>query len=336
MNSIVLAHGSGGVESSELIEGTICSIFGDLLIDSGEDAGIGTKCENLVVSTDSYVVNPIFFAGGDIGKLAVCGSCNDVAMRGARVLYLTLGLILEEGLSMEELKRVLTSIATQARLGGVHILSGDTKVLPRGAVDKIYINSTAIGELPKGHKIWSATHLCEGDEIIVSAPIGTHGAVIFCARNEIALQSELQSDCVQLAPLVECVRNMKIKTMRDATRGGVAAVLHEWARASCVDIEIIQERIPILEQVQGVCEILGLEALSLANEGVCVIVAAKGEGERILQSLRAHPLGMQASIIGRVSARCESPAQARVIMHNAYGGKRYVEYPQGELLPRIC
>ena len=333
---ISLSHGSGGIESNELIEGLFYEILGDFVLDAGEDAGLFHSAYPLGVSTDSYVVSPLFFPGGDIGKLCVCGSSNDVAMRGAKPKYISLAFILEEGMNIGDLKRILQSIAIQLRLGDLKILTGDTKVVPKGHVDKIYINTTAIGEI-KTPIIPSAKHLQEDDAIIVSAPVGTHGAVIFCSRNEIALESELQSDCAQLYPMIEPILNqaLEIHAMRDATRGGLAAVLNEWARVCRREIIVQENLVSILPQVRGVCEILGLEALSLANEGVCVLSVPQKQAKEVLSKLQFHPLGQEAQIIGRVGRQVEIQ-QARVIIKNAWGSERYLEYPQGELLPRIC
>ncbi|TLD96955.1 hydrogenase expression/formation protein HypE [Helicobacter jaachi] len=333
MKHITLSCGSGGLESYKLIDEVIYEILGGLILDMHEDAGVYEGKGRMATSTDSYVISPLVFPGGDIGKLCVCGSSNDVAMRGAKPLYMCLGLILEEGLDVSLLKQILYSIKQEARKGGLRIISGDTKVVPKGAVDKIFINTTAFGEVVSD---WRVGRIQEGDDIILSAPIGAHGAVIFCERNEIALQSDLQSDCAQLYPLIESVHNCEIHTMRDATRGGLSAVLNEWCRAAKVEISINEESVPILEQVSGVCEILGLEALSLANEGVCVMALPASESKEVLAKLRAHELGRHACIIGRVSKRVQNIESARVILCNQWGGKRYMEYPQGELLPRIC
>lgn len=331
---ITLSHGSGGLESNLLLEEIIYEILGEVLVCNGEDAGVFESKMPLAISTDSYVISPIFFPGGDIGKLSVCGSSNDVAMRGAKPMYLTLGFMLEEGFEIESLKKILHSIKQEALVGGLKILSGDTKVVPKGSVDKIFINTTAVGEIENTE--YSVKNLALGDEIIVSGAIGTHGAVIFCQRNEINLQSDLQSDCAQLYPMLKGLKECKIHSMRDATRGGLAAVLNEWANAMCVEIEINEPSIPILPEVKGVCEILGLEALSLANEGVCVIAVPQGESQKVLEMLHSHSLGKNACVIGRVSKKVENAKNACVIISNAWGARRYVEYPQGELLPRIC
>ncbi|AAP76917.1 hydrogenase expression/formation protein HypE [Helicobacter hepaticus] len=330
---ITLSQGSGGVESNALIEEVIYKILGEIIVDGGEDAGVCDLKGKIALSTDSYVVSPIFFPGGDIGKLCVCGSSNDITMRGAKPRYISLGLILEEGMKKAQLEQILHSIKSEAQKTNLKILSGDTKVVPKGVADRIYINTTAIGEL---YADWRVRNIQEGDEIIVSAPIGAHGAVIFCTRNEVALQSDLQSDCAQLYPMIESVRDCHIHTMRDATRGGLAAVLNEWSRAASVEIILTEESIPVLQQVRGVCEILGLEALSLANEGVCVMAVPPNESKKVLSLLKSHPLGTHACVIGHISRKVQDINQARVILCNAWGGKRYVEYPQGELLPRIC
>ena len=333
---ISLSHGSGGVESNALVDGVIHKILGEVMCEYGEDAGVFSGVKGYAISTDSYVVSPIFFPGGDIGKLCVCGSSNDVSVRGATPRYLTLGLILEEGFTMEELEQILHSIKREAIQGGLRIITGDTKVVPKGNADKIYINTTAIGEIKDVD--WRVGNIQEGDDIILSAPVGTHGAVIFCARNEMALQNDLQSDCAQLYPLIESTHQYgnAIHAVRDATRGGVAAVLNEWSRGACVEINIQGGKIPILQQGRGVCEILGLEALNLANEGVLLMAVSPHKSKAILESLRSHTLGKQACIIGRVSRKVAHIQEARVIATNAWGGKCYVEYPQGELLPRIC
>lgn len=331
---ITLAHGSGGLESHTLIQELIGHILGESLLSCGEDAGIFGGAKQYAISTDSYVVSPIFFPGGDIGKLCVCGSSNDVSVRGAIPRYMSLGLMIEEGFAIKDLERILISIKKEISKTDIKILSGDTKVVPKAHVDRIFINTTTIGEMQNVD--WHMGNIQEGDDIIINAPIGTHGAVIFCARNALNFENQLQSDCAQLYPLLSMLYEYSIHTVRDATRGGVAAVLNEWCQSALVEIEIMQEHIPISQQVRGVCEILGLEALNLANEGVCVIAAPHHKSADILKTLQAHPLGQNAHIIGRVSRKVDNIKQARVILINAWGGKCYVEYPQGELLPRIC
>lgn len=329
---VILSHGNGGVESKQLIDKVFLRHLGKFMPYSGEDAGIGKSAGNFALSTDSYVVTPCIFSGGDIGKLSVCGSSNDVAMMGARPKFISAGFIIEEGLEFSTLEHIVSSMAKELDSLNLTLLSADTKVVPKGSADKIFINTTALGDII--YPNLSQNNLAQDDCIIVSANVGTHGSVIYCARNEIALQSNLQSDCAQLFPMLEPLfaQNLSIHALRDATRGGIASVLNEWAQASNMGIEIFEEQIPVLESVKGVCEILGLEPYALANEGVCVLSVPKQSCEKILNILHTHSLGKNACVIGRVTT--QNPQ--KVVLQNAFGGKRYLEYPQGELLPRIC
>lgn len=329
---VILSHGNGGVESKQLIDTIFLRHLSKFMPHSGEDAGIGRSAGEFALSTDSFVITPCVFSGGDIGKLSVCGSSNDVAMMGARPTFFSAGFIIEEGLDFKTLEQIVISMANELNSLNLTLLSADTKVVPKGSADKIFINTTALGDIIYPHL--SQNNLQQDDCIIVSGNVGTHGSVIYCARNEIALQSSLQSDCAQLFPMLEPLftQNLPIHALRDATRGGIASVLNEWAQASNVGIEILEEQIPVLESVRGVCEILGLEPYTLANEGVCVLSVPKHSCDKVLNLLQSHPLGKNACVIGKVST--DNPQ--KVILQNAYGGKRYLEYPQGELLPRIC
>ncbi|WP_394908858.1 hydrogenase expression/formation protein HypE [uncultured Helicobacter sp.] len=331
--TITLAHGSGGIESQELTQRIFLKHLAPFMQGSGEDAGVAQGCAGaFAMSTDSYVITPYHFRGGNIGKLCVCGSSNDVAMMGARPMYMSAGFIIEEGFSIQELESLVVSMAREFKLGGLKLLSADTKVVPRGSMDRIFINTTAYGEVI--YENLSAHNLKNGDCIIVSGNIGTHGSMVYCERNEIGLVSSLQSDCAQLFGMLEPLFNsgVEIHALRDATRGGLASVLNEWAQASNVGIDIQETEVPILDEVRGVCEILGLEPYVLANEGVCVLSVAHKDAQRVLEILHTHPLGQNARLVGKV---CEQNPQ-RVILHNAYGTRRYLEYPQGEILPRIC
>lgn len=335
MGTITLAQGNGGVESNELINKVFKKYLGDFLRGENEDAGVfSTGGTSYCTSTDSYVISPIFFPGGDIGKLSICGSSNDVAMMGGRPRYITIGFIIEEGFEIEELEKILSSIKKELAYTSLQVISADTKVVPKGNVDKIFINTTAIGEIEK--EGISAKNLQEGDCIILSGNIGTHGSVIFCSRSEIDLHSNLQSDCTQLYPLLKEIfdSSISINALRDATRGGLAAVLNEWANTSGVDIVLEEESIPVLKEVKGVCEILGLEPYALANEGVCVFSVPLSEAQKVCEILRSHPDGKNASIIGKVEKK--NTSTPRVVLKNAWGTKRYLDYPQGEILPRIC
>ncbi|MDO7253812.1 hydrogenase expression/formation protein HypE [Helicobacter cappadocius] len=335
MKKITLAHGNGGVETNEFIQKVFKKYLGDFLCADGEDAGIFiNNAKSYCMSTDSYVISPIFFPGGDIGKLSICGSSNDVAMMGAKPKYISIGFIIEEGFEIIELEKILVSIKKELEQTSLQIISADTKVVPKGNVDKIFINTTAIGEIVK--EGISAKNLKEGDCIVLSGDIGRHGSMIFCARSEIDLHSNLQSDCKQLYPMLDKIfqSDISINALRDATRGGLAAVMNEWANASKVNIILEEKSIPISKEVKGVCEILGLEPYVLANEGVCVFSATASDAIKICDILNSSSKGKEATIIGRVEGN--NIATPKVILKNDWGTKRYLEYPQGEILPRIC
>lgn len=348
--TIPLAAGSGGAASDELIREIFLPHLGKFFVSEGEDAGVfsvGDSAKDFATSTDSFVISPIFFNGGDIGKLSICGSSNDVAMMGAKPEFITLGFMIEEGLGQDELEKIIKSIACEVERTDLKILSADTKVLPKGSIDKLFINTTCIGKVLKSGI--SSRALQKGDKIILSAPIGAHGASIFASREGIGLHSNLQSDCAQLYEMLEPLfsSDFGIHAMRDATRGGLSAVLNEWANASKAQIEIDEECIHIDEEVRGVCEILGLEAYMLANEGVCALSVEPSQASKICEILRSHPLGRYASIIGEVTEvgdthkassnqNLSKNTKARVVLKNKWGSKRFMEYPQGELLPRIC
>lgn len=335
METITLAHGNGGVESNELINRVFKKYLGDFLCGENEDAGVFlSHSKSYCTSTDSYVISPIFFPGGDIGKLSICGSSNDVAMMGGKPRYISIGFIIEEGFKISELEKILLSIKKELAYTSLQVISADTKVVPKGNVDKIFINTTAIGEIKK--EGISAKNLQEGDSIILSGNIGSHGSVIFCSRSEIELHSNLQSDCKQLYPMLEKIfdSSISINALRDATRGGLASVLNEWANTAGVDITLEEECIPIAKEVRGVCEILGLEPYALANEGVCVFSVPSSDAQKVCKILQSHSDGKQASIIGKVEKK--NISTPRVTLKNAWGTKRYLDYPQGEILPRIC
>ncbi|MDY5184827.1 hydrogenase expression/formation protein HypE [Helicobacter trogontum] len=356
MNIVTLAHGSGGINSAEFVQKIFMPYFTDIMPYANEDSGIfcNTSDMSYVTSTDSYTINPIFFAGGDIGKLCVCGSSNDVAMMGGKPLYLNIGFIIEEGFSIDLLKKIAESIAIECKKLDIKILSADTKVLPKvtnntEAKDKlIFINTTCIGSIQKDSI--SAKNLSEDDCIILSGKIGNHGAQIFLEQNHIAITSNIQSDCASLYPMLEPLlqSDIPIHCMRDATRGGLSSVLNEWAISSHACIDINEASIQIDSEVYGVCEMLGLEPYDLANEGVCVIALPNRYADKALSILKQHVLGSNAAVIGKVSKvftpqELNSKAHIsgntyyqKVVLHTKYGSKRFLEYPQGELLPRIC
>jgi len=331
LDKILLSHGSGGIESNKLIKEILFKNYGNDILAKDEDAAILQTEKKIAFSTDSFTVSPLFFSGGDIGKLAVCGSCNDVAVMGAKPSYLSLSLMIEEGFLIEDLEKIACPIQKELLINGAKIVTGDTKVVPKGSVDKIFINTAAIGEVR--YENVSSKNLQIGDAILVSGSVGDHGAVIFSEREGINISSGLKSDCASLWGVIELliVNNIRIKAMRDATRGGLAAVLNEWSRSSQVEIECEESKIPIKQNVKGICEILGFEAYNLANEGMFVLCVEKEDAKRALELLRSHTLGEFAAEIGSVKS-----GDSRVVLKTAWGTKRIMEYPSGELLPRIC
>ncbi len=327
--TINLADGNGGVENQELISKIFYKHFSNDILSKSEDAAV-IENGNLAFTTDSFTVDPLFFPGGDIGKLAICGTCNDLAMMGAKPKYLTCSVIIEEGFSIKILETIVRSMKKELEINGVIVVSGDTKVVPKGSVDKIFINTSGIGEII--YKNISASHLKDGMSILISRDIGSHGATIFISREGIGIDSKLKSDCASLYPQIKALidADISIISLRDATRGGVAAVLNEWAVSSNVCIEIQESSIPIKDEVKGICEILGFEALSLANEGTFVLAVEKENEEKALKILqKSHK---NSAVIGTVT----NFKKNRVILNSEWGTKRFLDLPSGELLPRIC
>lgn len=336
MKSVQLAHGSGGQAMQQLIASLFMQAFANPWLAEQEDqarldlAQLTAQGDRLAFSTDSYVIDPLFFPGGDIGKLAVCGTANDVAVSGALPRYLSCGFILEEGLEMATLERVVNSMARTAQAAEIAIVTGDTKVVPRGAADKLFINTAGIGAIPADIR-WGAQQIAPGDVLLVSGTLGDHGATILNLREQLGLDGALASDCAVLTPLIQTLRALPgIKALRDATRGGVNAVAHEFAAASGCGIELHEQKLPVNETVRGVCELLGLDALNFANEGKLVIAVAREAAEDALAQLQSHPLGRHAAIIGDVVER----TGVRTI--GLYGVKRTLDLPHAEPLPRIC
>lgn len=350
MEQILLAHGGGGAEMNELINGLIFETFDNEILKRGDDGAIlnlNTKdieskldsmqnltqdsINKIVFSTDSFVINPLFFNGGDIGKIAVCGSVNDIAMMGAKALWLSCALIIEEGFYLENLKKILQSMKKTAQSVGVKIVCGDTKVVPKGACDGLFINTSAIGVLLG--KAAQISNLKETSQdkilILLSGDIAKHGAATMAARH--GMQSDLASDCAPLLEQVCALYKAKISplAMRDATRGGLSAALNEWSKATQKAIKIYEDKITINPQVQGVCELLGFEALELANEGTFIAAIKQEQAQKALEILRSF--NENAAIIGEFL-----PQNGKVILQNAYGSERILDEPKGELLPRIC
>lgn len=354
MDIVKLSYGSGGVDAAAFVGHVFMPYFKDIMPYANEDCGIfvGKDDRRYVTSTDSYTITPLVFSGGNIGKLCVCGSSNDVAMMGGKPLYLNIGFIIEEGFDIPLLNQIADSIAKECKMLDITILSADTKVLPKvtsqDSKEKLlFINTTCIGIMEKENI--SAKNLKQDDCIILSGKIGNHGAQIFLEQNNIAMTSNIKSDCASLYPMLAPLlqSNIPIHAMRDATRGGLSSVLNEWAISSCACIDIYEEKVKIDSEVYGVCEMLGLEPYDLANEGVCVIAVPQEYANKALTILQQHELGKNASIIGNV---CQTfmPGDSKmnniaantyyqkVVLHTKYGSKRFLEYPQGELLPRIC
>lgn len=331
MKNITLAHGNGGEENGRLIEALFYRHFQNEILQQAEDAAV-IEQGNLAFTTDSFTVTPLFFRGGDIGKLSICGTCNDLAMMGAKPKYLTCAVIIEEGFELSELEKIVLSMKSELEKNGAVIVSGDTKVVPKGSVDRIFINTTGIGEIR--YRGISSNRISQSDLIIVSDTIGRHGASIFLEREGMEFSTALESDCRSLWPVVEKLIEAKIdiKAMRDATRGGVAAVLNEWARQSDICIEVEEEKVPISREVKGVCELLGFEPFTLANEGTFLIAVEPKDAPKTLEVLRSMEASSMAEIIGEVTAGYPQ----KVLLKTPYGTSRFLELPSGELLPRIC
>ncbi|EJC9045617.1 hydrogenase expression/formation protein HypE [Campylobacter jejuni] len=324
MKNISLAHGGGGEEMNELLT-KLFKIFDNEILNANNDAAI---LGNLALSTDSFVLSPIFLDEEvNIGKLCVCGSINDVLMVGAKPKYLSLGLILEEGFELEKLERILKSIKEECEKCGVMLVCGDTKVVPKGKADEIYINTTALGEIISKKE---SKNIKAGLSILLSGDIGRHGASVLIKRNE--LEADIKSDCKALnKEVLELLeKDIKVVAMRDVTRGGLSAVLNEWAKQSGNDLLIFEEKIIVQDEVLGLCELFGYEAYELANEGTFILCVEKEDELKALEILKKY--NVNASIIGEVLEE----KKARVILQNAYGAKRFLESPKGELLPRIC
>jgi hydrogenase expression/formation protein HypE len=328
--NITLAMGNGGAENNTLITEVFYKAFKNDILSQSEDAAVLDTSSKIAMTTDSFTVSPLFFAGGDIGKLSICGTCNDLAMMGAKPKYLTCSVIIEEGFSTRELEKIVRSMKKELAINDAIIVSGDTKVVPKGSVDKIFINTTGVGEVV--YSGISSHNLKEGMSILVSRDIGAHGATIFAAREGIGFETTLQTDCASLYPQVKALidNDIEIVALRDATRGGVAAVLNEWAKASDVCIEVDEASIPIQEAVQGICELLGFEALSLANEGTFVLAVPKKDEQKALQILQ------QTNNTAAIIATTTHSHNTKVILNSSWGTKRFLDLPSGELLPRIC
>lgn len=327
---ITLAHGAGGQLSSDLLHEIILPHFDNSILNELHD---GAKIGKLAMTTDSYVVRPIFFRGGDIGKLSICGTVNDLAVTGAVPKYISVGLIIEEGFALDDLKKILQSMSTAANEADVKIVTGDTKVVGKGQADGIFINTAGIGELIHGVDI-SAKQICAGMKIIVSGFIGDHSTTILAERHGLQLPPNIKSDCAPLNKLISEMLAVEpnIAMLRDVTRGGLAAVLNEISQAANSEIVIEENNIPVRAEVQGVCDILGFDALELANEGKIIAIVPADSAEKILAVMKNNSYGKNSAIIGEVTEN----KSARVGLKTKIGSIRIVDTPIGNLVPRIC
>lgn len=335
-NQVLLGHGSGGKLSHDLIADIFVKYFNNPILKQQTDSALlKVDRQHLAYTTDSYVVDPIFFPGGNIGKIAIAGTVNDLAVSGAKPLYLSTGFIIEEGFSLKDLEIIVKSMAEEAKKAGVLIVTGDTKVVDKGKCDKLFINTSGIGLLSeKLLDISSGKNISVGDKIIINGRIADHGMAILSARNELNIRSTIESDCACLNHLIESVvaSGANIKFMRDATRGGLATVLSELAAGKNYGLSIDEAKLVISEPVKGMCEILGFDPMYVANEGKVVMIVDAKDAEKTIKLMNADPLGKEAAIIGEIVG--EHPGKGWIT--TSIGGKRIIDMLTGEQLPRIC
>lgn len=334
MNEIRLAHGGGGRYSHQLIEEVFLPVLKNDYLDSRDDSAlIDVPSTRLAFTTDSFVVEPLFFPGGDIGRLAVCGTVNDLAMLGAKPAYLSIGFIIEEGFLIDDLKRIVQSVKEAADEAGVLIVTGDTKVVQRGNVDGLFINTSGVGILRENVTL-SGAGAQAGDHVVVSGPLGCHGMAVMTSREDLGFRTKIQSDVTPLNGLVDAMLGVTnhIHVMRDATRGGLATILNEIAGQSHVGIEIVEENVPLTEEVKGACELLGFDPLYVANEGVLVACISPGVVKDVVKAMKRISCGRNSAVIGSVLSENKN----RVVMRTQIGSHRILDMLSGEQLPRIC
>lgn len=336
---VLLGHGSGGTMMKRIIEDVFFDAYAGEELRAGDDAAVLPPLDSgarLAFSTDSFVVSPHFFPGGDIGRLAVCGTVNDVATSGAQPLYLSCGFVLEEGYPIADLRRICASMAEAAAEAGVKLVTGDTKVVNRGHGDGVFINTSGIGQIPEGVSLGGA--LCQpGDAVLVSGTLGDHGITIMSCRESLSFSADVKSDAAPLNHLIADVLAVApdVRCFRDPTRGGLASTLNELAGQAGVSIEVEEERIPVRDAVRGACEMLGYDPLQVANEGKMVCVVAADQAQAALEAMQTNPYGADAAIIGIVVPQSAERGPA-VFVRNAFGGRRVLDMLVGEQLPRIC
>ena len=331
--TVTMAHGAGGRQTSELIDKVFAAHFANDDLTEDDAAVLVPPKGRMAVSTDGFIVSPAFFQGGNIGKLSICGTVNDLACMGAKPLYLTCAFVIEEGFPMEKLEEIAAAMEKTSKEAGVHIVSGDTKVAGKGQVDGVFITTTGMGDIQEGVNV-AGTYAKPGDAIIVTGDIGRHGCTILLAREDFGIDADVTSDCAPLWKTVEAVMNTThdLHVIRDATRGGVGTVLYEIAGQSNVGIRLDAAKVPVAPEVKGVCGMLGLEPLYLACEGRMVIMAPMEEAEKIVETLKKCPYSKDAAIIGEVTT--DQPG--KVVMTTEIGTQALLPQPGGELLPRIC
>ncbi|MCX7817023.1 MAG: hydrogenase expression/formation protein HypE [Syntrophales bacterium] len=331
---VLIEHGSGGLLSHELVKELFLPVFRNVALERLDDSAlIEVKDVKLCFTTDSYVVDPIFFPGGDIGSLAVFGTVNDLAVCGGIPLAISAGFIIEEGFPMDDLQRIVTSMAEAAKKAGVVIVTGDTKVVARRSADGIFINTSGVGIVEPGIDL-SVERISEGDVIIVSGPVGDHGAAILCKRRELGISADILSDSAPLNGLISSIlrSGVDVHFMRDPTRGGLGAVLAEIAKQADVVLELQEECIPVRDHVKGVCELLGFDPLFLACEGRVVMFCPYPDVEKVMDVMRSHEYGREATVVGVVKGK----GRGRLLLRSRFGGFREIDLPVGELVPRIC
>jgi hydrogenase expression/formation protein HypE len=334
--NILLEHGSGGILALNLIKDLFIKYFDNPVLKQQTDSALLHINSNLIAfTTDSYVVDPLFFPGGNIGKLAVCGTVNDLAVSGATPKYISVSFILEEGFSFEELEMVVSSIADEARKAGVLVVTGDTKVVNRGKCDKLFINTSGIGILDIKYKhISTGDKIIPGDKIIINGTIGDHGMAVMAAREFAGFKTDIKTDCASLNLLIREVLNTNcpVKFMRDATRGGIATILCELTENLNIGIEIDESEVPVNEAVRGMCELLGFDPFYVANEGKIIIITSAEDADRVVEVMKRNESGINSVVIGEVTDN----HKGKTILRTGIGGKRIIEMLSGEQLPRIC
>lgn len=330
MDRIIMAHGSGGRLSHQLVKEIFQRYLGNEYLNQMNDATVVPGSGRLALTTDSFVVSPLFFRGGNIGKLSVCGTVNDLAVSGADPRYLSLGVILEEGLLLDDLEKIVRSIAETAQEAGVKVVCGDTKVVERGSADKIFINTTGVGWVTEREV--GPQHIRPGDYVLISGTIGDHGVAILADREGLEFETPIISDCAPLNGLIDSFFRQGVRCMRDPTRGGVGTTLNELARQAKLSILLQEEKLPLNPGVEGACGMLGLDPLYLANEGKVLTIVSSEVVDEVLDHMRKHPLGRNAAIIGQVMEH----DSGLVLLETPLGGKRIVGMLEGEHLPRIC